>query len=347
MTTTNDTGQLKRRTILKAIGAAGAVGAVVVGTTGSVAAQESCCGSTTLLTDKGQIESVFDPSLNPLARVDSIFSGSFNRSDPDNCSSQIAYAAYNITLSGTSDPCVFDGQQDSIQLPIDVPLSVGDVIVIGDVADASCVITRDQVSVSLCSPNEPPTAVNNSYSTTEDTPLTEPTPGVLGNDSDPDNDQLSASLVSGASNGSVFLNADGSFSYTPNAGFVGTDSFVYEASDGNGGTDQATVTITVTPGGPFLRLPTGFDCSDVDQWTLQIQGNGPIDRGSTICGQSCDEYKVTLKPPKGGPTHKTELCGSDLNNLSGKKFEIEACTVCSTPNYASVTLRPISNKSTK
>jgi hypothetical protein len=228
-----------------------------------------------------------------------------------------------------------------------VTLAEGDVLAFDTIPDSCGVFGADQVVVSLCSSNSPPTAVDDSYSTDQDTALTVPAPGVLGNDSDPDNDQLSASLVSGASNGSVFLNADGSFSYNPNADFVGTDSFVYEASDGNGGADQATVTITVIATGPFLRLPTGMDCSDVDQWTLQIQGNGPVDLGNTICGQSCDEYKVTLKPPKGGPTHKTELCGSDLNNLSGKKYEIEACTACSTPNYASVTLRPIGNKSTK
>ena len=43
------------------------------------------------------------------------------------------------------------------------------------------------------------------------------------------------------------LDADGAFTYTPDANYNGTDSFTYTVSDGNGGTDTATVTITVTP----------------------------------------------------------------------------------------------------
>ena len=56
--------------------------------------------------------------------------------------------------------------------------------------------------------------------------------GVLGNDADPDGDPLTAVLVSGPSHGTLTLNANGSFTYTPNANFNGTDSFTYRASDG-------------------------------------------------------------------------------------------------------------------
>ena len=62
--------------------------------------------------------------------------------------------------------------------------------------------------------------------------LTVPAPGVLGNDSDPDGDPLTAVLVTGPSHGSLTLNANGSFSYTPAADFAGSDSFTYRASDG-------------------------------------------------------------------------------------------------------------------
>jgi hypothetical protein len=50
-------------------------------------------------------------------------------------------------------------------------------------------------------------------------------PGVLANDTDIDGDSVTAVLVSGTSNGILILNADGSFDYTPNANFNGTDSF--------------------------------------------------------------------------------------------------------------------------
>ena len=70
-------------------------------------------------------------------------------------------------------------------------------------------------------------------------------PGVLGNDSDADGDALTAVLASGPASGSLALNGDGSFSYTPNAGFAGTDSFTYRAFDGALYSNSATVSITV------------------------------------------------------------------------------------------------------
>ncbi|MFW5439425.1 MAG: LamG-like jellyroll fold domain-containing protein, partial [Methylophilaceae bacterium] len=71
--------------------------------------------------------------------------------------------------------------------------------------------------------------------------------GVLINDSDADADPLTAVLVSGPSNAASFtLNADGSFNYTPIAGFDGTDTFTYQANDGANNSNIATVTITVT-----------------------------------------------------------------------------------------------------
>ncbi|MBO6784328.1 MAG: tandem-95 repeat protein, partial [Alphaproteobacteria bacterium] len=68
-----------------------------------------------------------------------------------------------------------------------------------------------------------------------------------GADSDIDGDALTVSLVSDVSDGTLSLNADGSFDYTPDADFAGTDSFTYQVSDGRGGTDTATATITVNP----------------------------------------------------------------------------------------------------
>ncbi|MCA9217457.1 MAG: chitobiase/beta-hexosaminidase C-terminal domain-containing protein, partial [Planctomycetales bacterium] len=71
--------------------------------------------------------------------------------------------------------------------------------------------------------------------------------GVLANDSDVEGSPLRASLVAGASNGTVSLNADGSFSYSPKVGFVGVDSFQYKATDGETESDAVTVSITVDP----------------------------------------------------------------------------------------------------
>jgi adhesin/invasin len=74
--------------------------------------------------------------------------------------------------------------------------------------------------------------------------------GVLANDTDPDGDNLTAQLVPGpdVQNGTLTLNDDdGSFTYTPEPGFSGTDTFEYEAFDGQATSNVATVTITVNP----------------------------------------------------------------------------------------------------
>jgi hypothetical protein len=72
-------------------------------------------------------------------------------------------------------------------------------------------------------------------------------PGVLANDTDPNGDSLSVSVLTGVSNGSLSLDADGGLTYTPAADFAGEDGFTYEVEDGQGETAQATATLTVTP----------------------------------------------------------------------------------------------------
>ncbi len=93
--------------------------------------------------------------------------------------------------------------------------------------------------------NSVPVANNDAYSTNEDTPLTITASGVLSNDTDADSDSLTTTVVDGPSNGSLTLNSDGSFTYTPNANFNGTDSFTYRANDGTVNSNTATVTLTV------------------------------------------------------------------------------------------------------
>ncbi len=89
----------------------------------------------------------------------------------------------------------------------------------------------------------PPKAYGDSYSTSENTTLYVSPPGVLGNDT---GDNLTASLWGYTGPGTVSLNSDGSFTYTPNGGYVGTDSFTYKAFSGDQGSNAAVVTITVT-----------------------------------------------------------------------------------------------------
>jgi len=93
-----------------------------------------------------------------------------------------------------------------------------------------------------------PVAGNDSYSTPEDTPLVvNAASGVLVNDSAQGAGPLTAVLQNDVTNGVLNLNADGSFDYTPNADFSGSDSFTYRAFESGAGSNPATVILTMDP----------------------------------------------------------------------------------------------------
>jgi hypothetical protein len=98
-------------------------------------------------------------------------------------------------------------------------------------------------TVTINVTNAPPVARPDTYTITPGRTLTVGAPGVLANDSDPDGDRLSAGVTSGIS-GSLKLNPDGSFTYTPNGGFEGSDSFTYRIWDGVTWSGSTTVTLT-------------------------------------------------------------------------------------------------------
>ncbi|HZN81648.1 MAG TPA: Ig-like domain-containing protein [Mycobacterium sp.] len=94
--------------------------------------------------------------------------------------------------------------------------------------------------------NTAPVATADRYTTTKGTPLTVTVPGVLANDTDAEANALTAQLAGKPANGTVTLRTDGSFTYSPNANFIGTDTFSYKASDGTTTSKPTKVTITVT-----------------------------------------------------------------------------------------------------
>lgn len=107
---------------------------------------------------------------------------------------------------------------------------------------------EEPTSPETTNTNTAPDAIADSYTVNAGDTLTVSTGnGVVANDVDGNGDALSVSLIQGVTYGTLTLSADGSFTYTPEAGFSGTDSFIYSLSDGKGGTDTATVTLTVEP----------------------------------------------------------------------------------------------------
>jgi hypothetical protein len=164
-------------------------------------------------------------------------------------------------------------------------------------------------TVTINVTNTPPVAGNDTYTTVQGQTLTVSAPGILGNDSDPDGDPLQIADINGASavlgtpitlpSGAVLtVNANGSLSYTPPSGFVGTDSFTYQDFDGVDLSNTATVTIQVAGG-------------SLGDWVWNdVNQNGIQDSG------------------------ETGLAGVTVNLLDGQGNPLQSTTTDSTGHYA-------------
>jgi len=104
--------------------------------------------------------------------------------------------------------------------------------------------------------NQPPAANADGYTVQGGSTLSVTAPGVLGNDTDAEGATLTAVLASGTAHGNLALNANGSFSYVPTAGYTGPDAFSYRASDGSLTSAAASVDIMVTAPPPVNAAPT-------------------------------------------------------------------------------------------
>ena len=136
-----------------------------------------------------------------------------------------------------------------------------------------------------------PVAFDDSYSVNEDSDLNVIAPGVLGNDNDLEGDTLNAVLVNSTTNGTLNLNDDCSFSYTPNPDFNGLDSFTYKANDGYGDSNIATVTITVNP---VNDAPMAFDDSySVEEYSiLNVNEPGILGNDNDLDGDTLNAVLV-------------------------------------------------------
>src|SRR5204863_4724 len=162
------------------------------------------------------------------------------------------------------------------------------------------------VTITVTPVNDAPVAANDdSYTTPEDTLLTVSAPGVLANDSDVDGDALSAVLVSGPAHGTLTLNGDGSFSYTPALNYNGIDSFTYRASDGSLESADATVTITVTPVNDAPVAANDDSYTTPEDTQLTVRAPGVLANDSDVDGNPLSAVLVS------GPTHRTLTLSGD------------------------------------
>ena len=145
-----------------------------------------------------------------------------------------------------------------------------------------------------------PVAEDDSYTIAPNQTLLTPIgQGVLAVDSDPEGNTLTAVLESNVTHGTLSLQSDGLFEYTPSANFVGDDAFIYQASDGTYMSDPVTVSLTVTsdaPGGtddggvafsgPGLAASGGYG---------GVSGTGGATSPNTIVAP--DSFDPTLNGP--------------------------------------------------
>lgn len=193
------------------------------------------------------------------------------------------------------------------------------------------VCTPDMAFRTYVDASSPPVANADAYGVVGGGTLTVPAPGVLGNDTDADNGPLTAQLVSTTAQGTLTLNANGSFTYAAPDGAATTDSFTYRANDGTSDSAPATVTINVSAGCAG-RVPTqtggpgndelgGSGGNDV---ILGLGGNDTIESGSgndIVCGgpgNDAVEAGSGNDIVRGGTGSDTLDGGSGLDSLFGE-----------------------------
>jgi hypothetical protein len=170
------------------------------------------------------------------------------------------------------------------------------------------------VTVEPAEGNSPPVAVDDNYTTAQDTALEVALPGVFANDSDPEGDDFgisSAFVVPTAEHGSLTLSSgDGAFLYTPDPGFVGTDSFQYQLTDGQALGNVATVTIEVTAVEPEptpTSVPTDEETPNPTSTPLATDAEKPAPKQPAAKPTAVAQDQVTALPNAGAGTSR----GSD------------------------------------
>ncbi len=143
--------------------------------------------------------------------------------------------------------------------------------------------------------NPAPTAVNDTATTDEDTPVDI---NVLANDTDPDGDPLTVTMAT-ALNGTVTIAADGTLTYEPNADFNGTDTITYVISDGNGGTSTAAVEVTVNAvNDPPVAVDDVATTNEDTPVTIGVLGNDTDTDGDplTVTAATSPDGMVVINP---------------------------------------------------
>ncbi|MES2422806.1 MAG: Ig-like domain-containing protein [Pseudomonadota bacterium] len=177
------------------------------------------------------------------------------------------------------------------------------------VADGQGGVVTTTVNVTVTPVNDVPVATPAASTTAEDTPVT----GTV-TASDADGNPLTFVKATDPANGTVVVNANGTYTYTPNANYFGPDSFTVNVSDGQGGTTTTTVSVTVTPVNDIpvvappapVTTPAGtpvggtVTATDADGNTLTFSQGGTPSNGTVVVNPN-GTYTYTPNPGFNGP----------------------------------------------
>ena len=230
---------------------------------------------------------------NQTATEDSTFSLNISASFADADRDTLSFSATGLPdsldiNSGTGTISGIPTNDDALASPYSVSVSATDPLSLSD---------TDTFVLTIVNVNDAPAAIDDNYSTPEDTELIIASPGVLNNDSDVDSISLTAILDSTSGKGSVSLESDGSFTYLPNPDFNGTDIFTYHADDGAAESDTVTVTITVNSVNDPPTAHAGPDQSVEEGEQTQLDGSlsdDPDDNIDTYTWEQIGGHDVTL-----------------------------------------------------
>ncbi len=156
------------------------------------------------------------------------------------------------------------------------------------------------VTLNIAPVNDAPLAAGDAYTMDEDTPLDVLVgEGLLANDSDVEGATLSALLVVGPTHGTLTLEPDGAFRYTPDADFNGADSFTYRASDGELASALTSVTLTINAIEDAPRPAADAYETDEDTPLTVAASDGVLANDVEVDGDPLTATQVD------GPTHGT------------------------------------------
>lgn|GEM_PF-2787004 len=162
------------------------------------------------------------------------------------------------------DPGAGAGNVSTLQNPVHVYGLAGSYTVTLTASNPFGPSTTTRALAVASAANRAPVATADAYTVAAGGSLSVTPPGVLGNDSDPDGDALTAALATPPAHGTLALQPSGAFVYVPSSGFVGADSFIYRASDSRGGSSApATATITVSAAEAERVVPIVLDAFGV------------------------------------------------------------------------------------